>query len=162
MQISTDFLFDHLKALKIETKTYKHLPVFTVAEAKIQCGHIAGCHCKNLFLKDKKGSLFLIVTKDNQSLDLKELRKKIGSNHLSFGKPDLLRDTLGIEPGSVSPFALINDNKNQINLILDMKMMQNKLLNFHPLTNSLTTSISPNDLLIFIKDTGHVPSILEL
>ena len=147
MKVTTDFLFERLKELCIETQTYKHSPVFTVEEARIHCGHIAGCRCKNLFLKDKKGLLFLIVTTEDQLVDLKKLRKQIGSNHLSFGKPDLLRETLGVEPGSVSPFALINDIKKRIEVFLDKKMMQGCSLNFHPLTNRLTNpSPSQRDL----------------
>ena len=112
MQATPDFLFERLKELCIETETHKHPPVFTVEEARIHCGHIAGCHCKNLFLKDKKGRMFLLVTIDNRLVNLKLLRKQIGSSHLSFGKPGILRETLGVEPGSVTPFALINDTKN--------------------------------------------------
>ena len=162
MLFTTDFLFERLKELNIEIQTYKHPAVFTVEEARIHCRHISGCHCKNLFLKDKKGLLFLIVTTDDRLVDLKQLRKQIRSNHLSFGKPDLLRKTLGIEPGSVSPFALINDTKIQIRVFLDKEMMRGSLLNFHPLTNNLTTSITPNDLLIFIEHTGHNPELIEL
>ena len=162
MQVTSDVLFERLKILRIKTQTHSHPPVFSVDEARKHCGHLTGGHCKNLFLKDKKGMLFLIVATDTQLINLKHLRKKIGSNHLSFGKPDLLRKVLGVEPGSISPFALINDTKKRIEVILDEDMMQMSLLNFHPLTNCLTTSITPTDLLIFIQDTGHSPALVKL
>jgi Ala-tRNA(Pro) deacylase len=162
MQVTPDVLFERLKSLRIETQTHSHPAVFTVDDAKKHCSHLAGSHCKNLFLKDKKGVLFLIVATNTQLINLKHLRKQIGSNHLSFGKPDLLRKILGVEPGSVSPFALINDTKRCIEVILDKEMMQRSLLNFHPLTNCLTTSITPTDLLVFIQNTGHSPALVKL
>ena len=117
---------------------------------------------KNLFLKDKKGKLLLVVTPDNRLIDLKSLRKKISSHSLSFGKPKLLKEVLGVEPGSVSPFALINDKKGHVQVVLDQEMMQRDLLNYHPLTNNITTAITPSDLLIFIHDTGHNAVVVKL
>lgn len=93
---------------------------------------------------------------------MKELRGRIGSHHLSFGKPDLLGEVLGVEPGSVTPFALINDTDNLVRVVLDKKMMEMELLNYHPLTNGMTTAITPEDLLIFIRDTGHEPDLVVL
>ena len=162
MQSTPTILFKRLKDLNIKIQTHTHPPVFTVNEARIHCGHIEGCHCKNLFLKDKKNIIYLIVAKDTRLINLKELRKKIGSSHLSFGKPGLLLEVLGVKPGSVSPLALINDTKKLTTVILDKEMMQECLLNFHPLTNCLTPSITPRDLLTFVKNTGHLPELIEL
>ena len=162
MHARPDILFKRLKDLHITFQSYNHSPVFTVEEAKIHCSHLPGCHCKNLFLKDKKGKLLLIVTPNKRLIDLKFLRKKIGSHTLSFGKPKLLREVLGVEPGSVSPFALINDTKSQVQVVLDQEMMGMDLLNYHPLTNVITTAITPSDLLIFMHDTGHNAVVVKL
>ena len=125
-------------------------------------GEISGGHCKNLFLKDKKGALWLVVCLENAQIDLKSLPSKIGSGRISFGKPDLLLEVLGIEPCSVTPFALINDKERRVNLILDAKMMECDTLNFHPLENTATTSIKSSDLLEFISSCGHRPQTVLL
>lgn len=162
MHATPNILFKRLEDLHIIIQNHNHSPVFTVEEAKIHCSHLPGCHCKNLFLKDKKGKLLLVVTPDNRLIDLKSLRKKISSHSLSFGKPKLLKEVLGVEPGSVSPFALINDTKRQVQVVLDHEMMEMGLLNYHPLTNNITTAITPSDLLIFIHDTGHNAVVVKL
>ena len=155
-------LFNRLEDLGIAIENHKHAPAFTVKEAQTHCAHLPGGHCKNLFLKDKKGILWLVVTLGERSIDMKSLRKLIGSHHLSFGKPLLLREVLGVEPGSVTPFALINDTEGRVNVVLDKKMMEMDLLNYHPLTNDMTTAIAPSDLLTFIRDTGHNSALIEL
>ena len=155
-------LFNRLEDLGIAIENHKHAPAFTVKEAQTHCAHLPGGHCKNLFLKDKKGILWLVVTLGERSIDMKSLRKLIGSHHLSFGKPLLLREVLGVEPGSVTPFALINDTEGRVNVVLDKKMMEMDLLNYHPLTNDMTTAIAPSDLLTFIRDTGHNSALVEL
>jgi Ala-tRNA(Pro) deacylase len=162
MHATPDILFKRLKDLHITIQNHNHSPVFTVEEAKIYCSHLPGCHCKNLFLKDKKGKLLLIVTPDTRVIDLKFLRRQIGSYPLSFGKPELLGEVLGVEPGSVSPFALINDTQGQVQVVLDEEMMDMDLLNYHPLTNVMTTAITPTDLLIFIRATYHNPVVVNL
>lgn len=155
-------LFDRFDELGIETNTTKHAPAFTVEEARELRGQIPGGHCKNLFLKDKKGKLWLIVCLEDAQIDLKSAPKAIGSARLSFGKPDLLMETLGIEPGSVTPFALINDSETVVNVILEANMMQIKLLNYHPLKNDATTTIKSDDLIKFIKSCGHSMQIVNL
>jgi Ala-tRNA(Pro) deacylase len=162
MNLSPDIVFRRLEELGIAFQTHTHAPVFTVEEAQAHCSHLPGGHCKNLFLKDKKGVLWLVVTLDERAIDMKELRHKIGAHHLSFGKPDLLRQVLGVEPGSVTPFALINDHQSQVRVVLDKQMMALELLNYHPLTNTMTTAIGPQDLLRFIRDCGHEPDLVEL
>ena len=155
-------LFARLTELGVETTTHHHPPVYTVEESKRLCGHLPGGHSKNLFLKDKKGNLWLVVATEDRHIDMKDLRRRIGSQPLSFGKPDLLMQVLAMEPGAVTPFALINDRENRINVVLDRKMMKAKLLNFHPLTNAATTSIKPDDLVTFIRSCGHDPKIVDL
>lgn len=162
MDATPDTVFRRLEDLGIAFETHGHAPVFTVEQAQAHCGHLPGGHCKNLFLKDKKGALWLVVALGERPIDMKDLRHRIGSHHLSFGKPDLLRRVLGVEPGSVTPFALINDPGGRVRVILDKEMMTLDLLNYHPLTNAMTTAICPGDLLRFIRDTGHEPDLVEL
>lgn len=162
MAASRDDLFARLDDLGIETSTVEHPPVYTVEEAKAHRGELPGAHCKNLFLKDKKGQLWLVVTLEDRALDIKELRHRIGAAHLSFGKPELLRESLGIEPGSVTPFAAINDADHQVNVVLDAEMMQMSPLNYHPLSNDATTAIAPDDLVRFLRSTGHEPAVVSL
>jgi Ala-tRNA(Pro) deacylase len=150
-------LFHRLESLGITTTTVDHAPVFTVEEAKRVHGQIPGGHCKNLFCKDEKGVLWLIVALEDSRIDLKSAPAKIGSKRLSFGKPDLLLQVLGVEPGSVTPFALINDTSNQVQVILDAAMMHQPVLNFHPLQNTATTTISSTALETFIRACGHAP-----
>ena len=162
MPASRDDLFARFAELGITTETRDHDPVYTVEQARALRGDIAGGHCKNLFLKDKKSSLWLIVCAEDAQVDLKALPQKIGSARISFGKPDLLLEVLGVEPGAVTPFALINDTENRINVILDAAMMKHDILNYHPLENTATTSISADDLVSFIKSCGHNPQIVEI
>ena len=140
MPATRDDLFARLR-LGIETTTRDHAPVYTVEEARALRGEIPGGHCKNLFLKDDKGNIWLIVCLEEAQVDLKAAPAKIGSRRLSFGKPELLREVLGVEPGSVTPFGLINDTGRRVNVVLDAAMMAHELLNYHPLQNTATTTI---------------------
>ena len=162
MAATREELFARLKSLGIETTTLDHAPVFTVEEAHEQTGHLPGGHCKNLFLKDDKGNLWLIVCLADTAVDLKAAPQKIGSRRLSFGKPDLLMEVLSVAPGSVTPFALINDTANRVNVVLQKEMMEHELLNFHPLLNNATTAIRSADLVAFIRSCGHDPKIVAL
>ncbi len=155
-------LMSFLDKLGISTITIDHEPVFTVEQAQKVHGDIAGGHCKNLFCKDEKGVLWLIVALEDAKIDLKAAKDKIGSKRLTFGKPELLMEVLGIEPGSVTPFSLINDTTVRTNVILDAAMMQLDRLNFHPLKNDATTTISSADLLTFIKACGHAPRVVAV
>jgi Ala-tRNA(Pro) deacylase len=155
-------LFARFDALGITTKTYDHAPVFTVEESQAVCHGIPGGHCKNLFLKNDKGGLWLIVCLQEARIDLKSAPARIGSRRLTFGKADLLMEILGVEPGSVTPFGLINDTAARVNVILEANMMRQELLNFHPLRNDATTSIAPADLVSFIRSCGHEPRAVAL
>jgi len=155
-------LFQRLDELGVKTVTVEHMAVFTVEEAKAERGNLTGAHSKNLFLKDKKQQLWLVVCLEDREIDMKALRHKIGAANLSFGKPDLLSQVLGVEPGSVTPFSLINDADAQVRVVLDKEMMEDDFLNFHPLTNTRTTQISPDDLLRFIRSCGHDPNVVAL
>jgi Ala-tRNA(Pro) deacylase len=162
MPATRDELMARLDALGIATKTVDHAPVFTVEEARALRGEIHGGHCKNLFLKDEKGAIFLIVCLEDAKVDLKAAPARIGSRRLTFGKPDLLMEVLGVEPGSVTPFGLINDGQRRATVILDKTMMEQEWLNYHPLRNDATTTIRAADLLAFVQATGHVPRIVSV
>jgi Ala-tRNA(Pro) deacylase len=162
MPASREELFERFKNLGLKTHTLSHAPVFTVEEAKHVHGNMPGGHCKNLFCKDEKGVVWLIVALEDAIINLKTTPAKIGSKRLTFGKPELLLEVLGVEPGSVTPFGLINDNQCRINVILDQAMMGQSPLNFHPLKNDATTAITPEDLLIFIRSCGHSPRIVAV
>lgn len=162
MPATREDLFARFKSLGIETKTADHAAVYTVEEAQALRGEIEGGHSKNLFLKDDKGSRWLIVCLEKSQINLKAAPAKIGSRRLSFGKPDLLMEVMGVEPGSVTPFGLINDTANRVNVILEAKMMEHKLLNYHPLLNTATTTIAADDLVAFIRSCGHQPRIVAV
>ncbi len=162
MPATREELFARFEELGIETQTKDHAPVYTVDEARALRGEIAGGHCKNLFLKDKKGVLWLVVTLEDTQVDLKALPQKMGSARLSFGKAELLGEVLGIEPGSVTPFAVINDAETRVQVVLDEAMMAHEMLNYHPLKNDATTSIAAQDLVKFIQSCGHTPQIVAI
>ncbi|MBF9233003.1 prolyl-tRNA synthetase associated domain-containing protein [Microvirga alba] len=161
--LSPQALLDRLAELGIPAETVEHEPVFTVAESRPVKERIPGAHSKNLFVKDKKGRLFLITAKHETPIDLKRAHEAIGaSGRLSFGSADQLRAILGVEPGSVTPFAVANDTQRQVTVILDANLMEHERVNFHPLVNSMTTGVSREDLLRFLHSTGHDPLILRL
>jgi len=155
-------LFARLAALGIAVTTHRHPPLFTVAESKGLRGALPGAHCKSLFLRDRAGALWLVVAAEDRALDLKALAPLIGAGRLSFASPERLMARLGVAPGSVTPFALINDRERAVNVVLDAAVMAAPLANFHPLTNAATTAIAPADLLRFIAACGHAPRIADL
>jgi len=159
---STQPLFDHLARLGIKTTTVEHAAVFTVEEARATYGAIPGVHCKNLFFKDAKGALWLVVCPHDREIAVNRLHRRIGAKRLSFGKPEILREALGVEPGSVTPFALINDQDRRVSVILDADMMAAERANFHPLVNTATTTIRTADLQRFITDLGHDCRVIDL
>ena len=160
--LTPDQLFARLDALGIAHRTYSHPPVFTVAEAVALRGGLPGGHCKSLFLKDKKGGFWLAVVLEERRVDLKRLADALGAPRFSFGSPDLLYEILGVRPGSVTPFALVNDTEQQVRVVLDRAMLELDPLNYHPLENDRTTAIAPADLLRFIAACGHRPQIIDL
>ena len=158
---SREDLFSRFRELGIETETHAHPPVFTVEEAQTHCSHLPGGHCKNLFLKDKKKRLWLIVTLDEQPVDLTALSKALGAPRFSFGKAELLAEVLGVIPGAVTPLALINDRDLRVKVVLDAAMMGLELLNYHPLSNDATTAITPQDLMTLLASFGHQPRLFD-
>ena len=156
-------LFALFDRLGIKTVTHEHQAVFTVAESQHVKESIPGGHTKNLFLKDKKGRLFLVVALGSAVIDLKRLHEVIGaSGRLSFGSGELLEEVWGVRPGSVTPFGAIADAQGRVTVVLDQAMMAHAILNYHPLENTATTSIARDDLVLFLESTGHPPMILPL
>jgi Ala-tRNA(Pro) deacylase len=155
---SPEDLFAQFDALGIAHETHDHAPVFTVAESAEIKARLPGAHSKNLFLKDKKGRLFLLCALGDAKIDLNAVAKLMGaSGRFSFGNADLLMQHLGVTPGSVTLFALINDPDRNVTLLLDEGFLAQDPVNFHPLRNDATTAISPGDLLRFIKSLGREP-----
>lgn len=160
MPKTPDELFSVLDALSIPHRTVHHAPLFTVEQSRELRGQIPGGHTKNLFLRDKKGAIYLVVTLEDAAVDLKGLHRRLGaSGRFSFGSPELLREVWGVEPGSVSPFGAINDTEHRVTVVLDEAMMQHETINYHPLDNRMTTAIARGDLVKFLRWTGHEPRI---
>jgi Ala-tRNA(Pro) deacylase len=160
MPATPDELFAYLDSLGIAHKSVSHRPLFTVEESQALRGKIPGAHTKNLFLRDKKGTVFLVVALEDAAIELRSLHRLLGaSGRFSFGSADLMRELIGVEPGSVTPFSVINDKGLRVTVVLDAAMMAHPVLNFHPLRNTGTTSISREGLLKFLESTGHPPRI---
>jgi Ala-tRNA(Pro) deacylase len=157
-----DALFAFLDSLGIVHKTVTHPPLFTVEQSQALRGQIPGGHTKNLFLKDKKDALFLVVALEDAAIELKSLHQRLGAARFSFGSADLLRAALGVEPGAVTPFAAINDEASRVTVVLDSAMMQQPILNYHPLVNTMTTSIAAEDLIKFLAAASHPPLIVPV
>ena len=153
-------LFAKLDALGIAQRTVTHPPVFTVEEAKKLRGALPGAHIKNLFLRNKKEEMWLVVALEDRQIDLKRLGEVLGAGRLSFGSPDRLARHLGVEPGSVTPLSLINDETHAVRLALD-RGIASELVNVHPLVNTMTTAVATGDLLRFFTATGHAPRWLD-
>ena len=155
-------LFERFAELGIVVDTHNHPPLHTVEESQALRGSIPGGHCKNLFLKDRKQQLWLVVTLEERKVDLKHLHKRLGCARLSFGNAELLFDTLKVRPGAVTPFGLIHDVEQKVRVVLDTVMLEESILNYHPLRNDSTCSIVREDLLKFIDSCGHAPLILDV
>jgi Ala-tRNA(Pro) deacylase len=150
-------LFARLDALGIAHATTRHRPVFTVEDGADLKAQMPGGHTKNLFLKDKKGALFLLSALADTAIDLNALSKTIGAARFSFGSAERLMQHLGVEPGSVTLFALINDPERRVTLLLDEALLAHDPVNFHPLRNDATTAVSPDGMLTFIRALGREP-----
>ena len=160
MPATPDELFAFLDTLGIAHHTVTHPAVFTVEEARELRGAIAGGHTKNLFLRDKKGAPYLVVAPEDAAIELRSLHRSLGAaGRFSFGSAELMQEVLGVLPGSVTPFAAINDKDHRVTIVLDAALMSHEALNFHPLVNTATTTISREGLLKFLAATGHAPRV---
>lgn len=153
-------LFAYLDSLGVAHATTRHRPIFTVEEGRDLKERMPGGHSKNLFLKDKKGALFLLCALSDTRIDLNAVSKLIGAGRFSFGSADLLMETLGVTPGSVTIFALLNDPDQRVTLLLDEGFFAHDPINFHPLTNEATTALSPGGLITFLSALGRTPKRL--
>ena len=162
MMKSREDLFRFLQGLGIKTTTREHPPLFTVEESRALRGEIPGMHSKNLFVRDRKRRHFLVVLEEDTAIDLKVLHLALGAQgKVSFGTPEMLFDLLGVRPGSVSPFGAINDSDGAVTIVLEDRLLGEAALNFHPLENTFTTTISGADLLHFLRASGHEPVVLS-
>ncbi len=162
MTYTPDQLLAYLDGLGISHKTVTHPALFTVEESQTLRGRIPGAHTKNLFLRDKNDALFLVVALEDARIDLKTLHHKLGAGRFSFGSANLLREVLGVEPGAVTPFGVINDRESRVTVVLDAPMMDHAMMNYHPLNNTMTISISRDDLYKFLESTGHPPRVMRV
>lgn len=160
--LDSNDLFKHLDNLGIEYVNYEHEPVFSVGDSKHLNDLIDGGHCRNLFLRTQKKDNYLIVVLDETPIDLKKLAKSLGEKRFSFGRPERLWEILGVKPGSVCPFALINDKEQKVNIVLEKAMIEHEWVNYHPLINTMSTKLRSVDLIKFIKSCGHEPLILDM
>jgi Ala-tRNA(Pro) deacylase len=155
-------LIAKLTALGIAFSTYHHQPLRTVEDSKAFRGDMVGMHVKNLYLRDKKKRNFLVVAEEDRSIDLKSLHQLIGADRLSFGSADRLFEMLGVRPGAVSPFTLINDPEGRVSLSIDAELMQADMLYFHPLVNDMTLGVTPAGLMQFLDASGHQAQMINL
>ncbi|MBB6409664.1 prolyl-tRNA synthetase associated domain-containing protein [Mesorhizobium sangaii] len=156
-------LMEFLAELGIAASTRRHPPLFTVADSQALRGVIAGGHTKNLFLKDKKDNFFLVTVGEDAVVDLKQIHQVIGAaGRVSFGKPEMLMELLGVSPGAVTVFGLVNDSAGRVKVVLDKALMDHAVINAHPLTNEATTSVAAADLIRFVEATGHDAVILKV
>lgn len=157
-----DTLFRRLDALAIAYETHRHPPVFTVEEARALRGALPGAHIKNLFLRDKKKRIWLVTAQEERRIDLKALKRRLGaSGSLSFGDPGLLMEVLGVIPGAVTPFGVINDRDGRAQMVLDAALADVALVNAHPLRNDMTTAVSAQGLRVFLEAENHPPEIVD-
>lgn len=159
--VSPQALLERLDSLRIAYKLYEHPPIFTVAEGLEMERDMPGIHCRNLFLRDKKKTMFLISAANETAIDLKRLETLLPCDRISFGSPDRLWENLGVRPGSVCPYAIINDTQGVVTPILDAYMMQGEIVNFHPLINTMTIGVTPAGLLEFFRSLGREPRIVD-
>ncbi len=161
MPASPSDLFAYLDDLGIDHKTVEHPATFTVEEGRHLKASMPGGHTKNLFMKDKDGTIVLISAWADSELKLNQLHKKIGTRRLSFASADLMLECLGVEPGSVTAFALMNDMNQRVRFIADAALMGFDTVNFHPLVNTATTAISREGFHRFVEATGHSLTVVD-
>ena len=158
---SPEALHARLDDLGIAYKAVSHPAVFTVEEAKALRGELPGSHIKNLFLRNKKGRMWLVTCLEDRPVDLKALGERLGAGRFSFGSAERLMQYLGVLPGAVTALAVINDRTGAVQLVLDRALTQIDPVNLHPLVNTQTTALSPAGLLQFCEAVGHEPELLD-
>ena len=154
-------LLARLEALGIAAESFEHPAVYTVEEAKALRGELAGAHIKNLFLRNKKGVMWLVTCQEDRQVDLKALGERLGAGRFSFGSAERLMSYLGVLPGAVTPFGVINDRLGKVSVALDSALPSQDRVNCHPLVNTMTTAISGGDLVRFLEAVDHPPRLLD-
>ena len=155
-------VLQELARLGIEHTTFHHAPVYTVAEAKALRGDLGGSHIKNLFLRNKKGQMWLITCHEDLQIDLKQLAEMLGAGRFSFARAERMMHYLGIIPGAVTPLAVINDSTDAVKVVLDQSILLDTVVNVHPLHNGATTSIAAQDLIKLLDARDHPAQILDM
>jgi len=155
-------LLRRLEQLGIEAHTFSHRPVFTVEEAKEHRGTLTGAHTKNLFVRDKKGRMWLIVALEDREVDLRAIAEAVGHKRFSFGSEERLMKYLGVIPGAVTPFGVVNDHTAAVRVALDTGLRAHQVWNFHPLDNGMTTTLSGADMLRFLEAVDHPPTWIDV
>ena len=161
-KLGEEDLYKRFEQLGIEVKTVEHEPMYTVEDSRALRGNLPGGHCKSLFLKNKKNHYWLVVMLEGKRLDIKALGTLLESGRLSFCSPERLWAYLGVIPGSVTPFSVINDSNHEVTVVLDKDMMALSPLHYHPMRNDKTTAIDKTDLITFLKAEGYAPQITDL
>ncbi|WP_414642901.1 prolyl-tRNA synthetase associated domain-containing protein [Brevundimonas sp.] len=156
-----DRLLDWMRTQGLTPRTHDHPPVFRVEEGQELKSSLPGAHTKNLFLKDKRGAVWLVSARQDTVVDLKRLPRAVGSDRLSFGREELLWDLLGVRPGSVTALALINDPDRRVTFVLDRALWDAEFVNFHPLTNAATTALTQADFRRFLSSLGRDPLVID-
>ena len=160
---SPDELLTIFKQLGIDHTTVGHPPMFTVAQSKkFRITSPGGSYTKNLFLRNKKGLMWLITCSEDRRLDLPSLAAHLQAGRLSFGSAERLMEYLGVTPGAVSPLALINDSIGSVSFVIGEELLRQPMIHLHSLINTQTTRIAIRDLLRFVRHTGHPPLCLRL
>lgn len=161
MITSPEALFAHLDALGITHSTHWHPATFTVEEGRDLKATLPGGHSKNLFMTNKDGDLILIAAHADSVLPLNRLHRALGLRRLSFGAPELMETVLGVRPGTVTAFGLVNDSEGRVRHITDSALVVHELVNFHPLVNTATTAISREDYVRFLESTGREMEVVD-
>jgi Ala-tRNA(Pro) deacylase len=159
-------IFDFLNN-NIAYKLFKHQPVFKAEDKPVlidsDVDTIPGLQSKNLFLKDKKyNSFFLVSVSEDKRVDLKALSDVLGCGRFSFGKSEELFELLKLEPGSVTPLGLIFDKQNKVTFVLDEDFLTTSFVNFHPLRNNMTVSLTPQQFLACMEKLDHTPRTISI
>ena len=149
-------VYEVLKSLDIQFEVHQHPPVYTVEEAEEHWGDVKGTHCKNLFVRNKKGNRhYLVILESSKRADLKELNRQLGEDRLSFASPERMIRFLGLEPGAVSPFGLINDSGKEVQVVVDKDLRTADWVSFHPNVNTATLTLSFEDFERYLEWCGN-------
>ncbi len=151
-----------LDQLGASYNSVSHPPLRTVEDSKTHRDGLTGGFSKNLFLRNKKSQMWLLTCMEDRKIDLKALGQKLGAGRVSFGSPQRLMHYLGVIPGSVTPFAVVNDKQNVVRMVIDAGLLQHKQLNFHPLVNTETITVNKDGLMDFLDFVDHAPEIIDL